>query len=106
MGQIYARVDELIKERELREGRRLQIADVAHATGIPSETLVALIHNRASHISFEDLAKLCAYFQCTAGELFHYDADPLVLDQDEVESRDIVARWESIFGADEYPPDQ
>ena len=106
MGQIYVRVNELIKARELREGRRLALAEVAHAVGLSPEMLAALVNNRANDISFEVLAALCDYFQCTAGDVLYYDADPLVLDEDEIESRDIVARWERIYGADEHPPDQ
>ena len=105
MGQINLQVNERIKERELREGRRLTIAEVARDTGISPATLAALINNRADRISLSVLARLCEYFQCTPGDLLHYDADPLALDEDEVESRDIVARWELMYGADEHPPE-
>ena len=104
MGQIVIRVNELIKARELREDRRLPLAEVAEATGISVETLAELIRNRASVISLPVLASLCAYFGCNAGDIIYYDADPATIEDDEIESRDIVARWENRYGADEHPP--
>ena len=105
MGQMNLRVDELIKARELRDGRRLSVAELAQATGINPSALAAMVDNRIDEVELADLGKLCAYFGCTAGELLYYDADPAALDEDELESRDIVARWERTFGADEHPPE-
>ncbi len=105
MGQIVIRVNELLKARELREERRLPLAEVAEATGISVETLAELIRNRATMISLPALASLCAYFGCKAGDIIYYDADPATIEEDELESRDIVARWESRYGSDEYPPE-
>lgn len=106
MGQITIRVNELIKTRELREGRRLPRTDVARAIGISPETLSELASQQATAVTLDVLARLCAYFQCTTGDVLYYDADPESLDEDELESRDIVARWESVYGADEHPPDK
>lgn len=104
MGQMHLRVGELIKARELRDGRRLDIAAVARDAGITPDTLASMIDHSANLVSLDDLAKLCDYFHCTAGELLHYDADPNMVAEDEIESRDIVARWERTFGADERLP--
>lgn len=105
MGQMKLRIDELIKAAELREGHHLDLDDVSRATGIARDTLASLAANRAEEVALSDLAKLCTYFRCTAGELLYYDADQNVLDQDEVESRDIVASWERTYGADERMPE-
>lgn len=105
MGQMILRVDELIKARELHDGRRLSIAELAQTTGIAPGALAAMVDNRIDAVGLADLGKLCEYFGCTAGELLYYDPDPEALDEDEVESRDIVARWERTFGADEHPPE-
>ncbi len=105
MGRMQLRIDELIKARELQERHRLALDDVARATGIAADTLVALAANRVETVSLSDLARLCGYFHCTAGELLYYDAGQDTLGADEVDSRDIVARWERTFGADERVPD-
>ena len=105
MGQIQLRIDELIKAVELREGHHLDLDDVSRATGIDRETLASLAENRAEDVALSDLAKLCAYFRCTAGELLYYAADQNVPDRDEVERREIVASWERTYGADERVPE-
>ena len=104
MGEITLRVNDLFKGRELREERRLALADVARDSGIGLETLAELLAARADSITLPVLAKLCTYFDCTPDAVLHYDADPETLDEDELESRDIVARWEHVYGADEHPP--
>lgn len=106
MGRIDILIAERIKERELREGRRLPLAEVARAAGVAPGTLASLVDKRATRISFAVLAALCTYFGCTPGDLLHHDTEPDVLDEDEVESRDIVARWERTYGVDEHPPEQ
>ena len=106
MGQITIRIKELIGERELREGRRLTMAEIAGGVGISPATLSGLANNQASRISLTALANLCAYFECGPGDLLHYEVSSSPADADEVESRDIVARWERVYGADEHPPDQ
>lgn len=104
MGEITLRVNDLLKGRELREGRRLALADVARDSGIELETLAELLAAQTDSVSLPVLAKLCTYFDCRPDNVLHYDADPEALDEDELESRDIVARWEHVYGVDEHPP--
>ena len=104
MGQIVIRVNELLKGREMREGRRIPLAEVAEATGVSVETLSELIRDRAGVISLPALSSLCDFFDCKVGDLIHYDAAPSAVEVDEIESRDIVARWETQYGADEHLP--
>ncbi len=104
MGQIRLRVNELIKARELREGRRIPREEITQATGVATDTIRALETNTATTVALHDLSRLCDYFNCTAGMLLYYDVDPDALDEDEIDSRDIVARWEGTYGADEQVP--
>lgn len=80
------RVNDLLKGRELRDGRRLALADVARDSGIGLETLAELIAARADSMSLPAPAKLCNYFDCTPDTVLHYDADPETLDANEMES--------------------
>ena len=105
MGQIQIRVGEMIQRRELSEGRRVPVAEVAREAGVAPDVVAGLVRGDTTEISLPTLAKLCEYFGCTVGSLLYYDEDPDVFAEDEVESRDIVARWERSFGADEHPPD-
>ena len=105
MGQVSLRVDELIMARELRDGRPLPPDEVARASGVPESTLTAMLSNQVDQVALSDLARLCDYFHCTPGELLHLDQEPDTIEEDEVESRDIVEHWERTYGADERVPD-
>lgn len=103
MGRITVQIDEKIKERERQEGRPLSRNEVARAAGVPGAALASLANNRAERISMDVLARLCEYFQCPTGDLLHYQADEPETVEDEIESREIVERWERTYGADEHP---
>ena len=105
MGRINIRINELMVEREAREDRSISLAEVSREAGVAPDMLQALASNQVSHISLSNLARLCGYFQCTTSDLLAYEAEPIPLGEDEVESRDIVARWERTYGADEHPPE-
>jgi len=44
--------------------------EVARATGVSRNMLAKLYFDRARRLDLEDMAKLCAYFQCSLGDLF------------------------------------
>ncbi len=106
MGRVRMAIDELMARREAREGRPVTLDEVARDAGVALDTLEGLVSNQVSHVAFATLAKLCAYFGCSTGDLMVYEQEPVALEGDEVESRDIVARWEQTYGADEHPPDR
>ena len=66
---IQCRLDELILERGVTA---IQISE---ATGIAESTLSELRTNKAKRIGKSTLNKLCAYFQCSVGELLVYVPD-------------------------------
>lgn len=49
--------------------RRLKINDVARGTGLRYSTVYHLYHGRATMVSFEAIAKLCAFLGCEPGDL-------------------------------------
>lgn len=55
--------------------RRLKISEVARATGISRTTLTNLYYSKSGAISFEVLAKLCAYLGCQTGELLEVQGE-------------------------------
>src|SRR5918997_5913143 len=101
MGEITLRVDELLNARGLQEGKRLELSEVAQATGIAPDVVAAMVDGSAEHVGLRDLARLCDYLGCTPDMLLHYEADATSSGAEQIESRDIVARWERTFGADE-----
>jgi len=101
MSTIKLRLRELLTERENRENRRIRLAEVAQATGISTSTLTPMINNQSDRVSLQALAKLCDYLHCTPADLLRYSAD--VDEEDAVDARAIVDRWEQEYGADEHP---
>lgn len=104
MATIKLRVQELLRQREDRENRRIRLAELAQATGIAEDDLQALINNQTDTVSLKALARLCDYFLCTPRELLRYSADEAAADV--VDAREIVNRWEQQYGADEHPPER
>lgn len=49
--------------------RKLKISKVSRETGISRSTLTNLYYGRGSSVSYEVLSKLCAYLDCTVGDI-------------------------------------
>lgn len=52
--------------------RKIKIADVARDTGIHRGTITRLYQETAVRIELETLEKLCAYLECSIGDLLEY----------------------------------
>jgi putative transcriptional regulator len=103
MPTIKLRLRELLAQREDRENRRIRLAEIAEATGISVNVLTPMINNQTDRVSLSALAKLCDYLHTRPADLLQYSADEA--DEDTVDARDIVDRWERRYGADEHPPE-
>lgn len=59
--------------------RRVPVAEVARATGLARNTVMALYHDRADRFDRATLDKLCGYFGVPIGDLLLYrpDATPV-----------------------------
>lgn len=104
MSTIKLRLRELLAQREERENRRIRLAEITQTTGIATSTLTALINDQPDKISLQAVAKLCDYFHCSPGDLFHYTAGEAVA-EDTLDAREIVDKWHRHYGSDEYPPE-
>ena len=55
--------------------RLLKISTVAQATGISRTTLTNLYYRRSFQISLDTLDKLCAFLDCSVGDIIEYRPD-------------------------------
>lgn len=55
--------------------RRLKISKVSRETGISRSALTNLYYGRGSSISYEVLSRLCAYLDCTIGDILKTPAN-------------------------------
>ena len=54
--------------------RKLKVADVVRATGVPRTTVTALYKETAERIDLDSIEALCRYFECDVGDLFQFEA--------------------------------
>jgi putative transcriptional regulator len=72
---IRFRLAELLADKGFREGRRVEIGEVADATGIHRSTLSRIVNVRGANVTAANLDKLCAYFGCSLSDLAEYVPD-------------------------------
>lgn len=72
---IRFRLQELIADKQFREGRRVTLIEVSEATGINRVTLSKMVNQRGYSTVTDNLDRLCKYFDCRVEELAEYVAD-------------------------------
>lgn len=53
----------------------VKITDISNSTGVSRVTLARLYYRRTKVISFDVLAKLCKFFNCSVGDILEYVED-------------------------------
>jgi len=72
---IRFKIQEMIAEKQFREGKRITLIEVAQATGINRMTLSRMINTRGYSTVTDNLDKLCAFFNCKIQDLAEYVPD-------------------------------
>lgn len=72
---IRFKIQEMIAEKQFREGKRVTLIEVAQATGINRMTLSRMINTRGYSTVTDNLDKLCAFFNCKIQDLAEYVPD-------------------------------
>jgi putative transcriptional regulator len=75
---IRFRLAELMMDKGFREGRRVEIGEVADGSGVHRSTLSRIINVRGTNVTTANLDSLCAYFGCALGDLAEYVPDEAV----------------------------
>jgi len=76
---IRYRVQELLADKQFREGRVVTITELAAATGISRITLSKMINQRGYIAGADKLDSLCRYFGCSLDKVAEYVPDDQVL---------------------------
>ncbi|PZU29171.1 MAG: transcriptional regulator [Stenotrophomonas sp.] len=66
---------ERIADLEFRERRRVQLQEIAAATGLNRMTLSKLINHHGANVQTDVLDKLCTYFDCKVEDLVEHVMD-------------------------------
>ena len=72
---IRYRIQELLADKQFREGRRVTLLEVANATGISRVTLSKMLDQTGYGKLTDHLDKLCTYFGCRLEELAEHIPD-------------------------------
>ncbi|MER2541485.1 MAG: helix-turn-helix transcriptional regulator [Azonexus sp.] len=72
---IRYRIQELLADKQFKEGRRVTLLELAEATGISRVTLSKMVNQRGYGTLTDHLNKLCLYFGCRIEQLAEYVPD-------------------------------
>ena len=72
---IRFRLQELLAEKQFREGRRATLTELSETTGINRVTLSKMVNQRGYSTVTDNLDKLCKFFNCEVGELAEFVPD-------------------------------
>ena len=65
----------LIADKSFKERRRVELGEIAEATGIHRSTLSRIVNVPGSNVTAANMDRLCKYFACSLGELAEYVPD-------------------------------
>ena len=69
---IRFKLQELLAEKQFKDGKRVTLIEVAEATGINRMTLSRMINNRGYSTVTDNLDKLCKFFGCKVEDIAEY----------------------------------
>ncbi|WP_242521875.1 helix-turn-helix transcriptional regulator [Motiliproteus sp. SC1-56] len=72
---IRFKLKELTAEKAFREGRRINLQEIAEQTGVHRTTLSKLQSPTGHNTTTENLNALCKYFDCAIQDLIEYVPD-------------------------------
>lgn len=82
---IRFRLQELLAEKQFRDGRRVTMTELASATGINRVTLSKMVNQRGYSTVTSNLDSLCRFFGCKVGDLAEYIPDESTPKPDQVD---------------------
>jgi putative transcriptional regulator len=72
---IRFRLQELLADKQFKEGRRVTLTELSQATGINRVTLSKMVNQRGYSTVTDNLDKLCKFFDCKVGDVAEFVPD-------------------------------
>ena len=72
---IRFRIQELLAEKQFKDGKRVTLSEVAIAIGVNRATLSKMNNVRGYSTVTDNIDKLCKYFGCQVQDLIEYVED-------------------------------
>ncbi len=74
---IRFRIQELLAEKQFKEGKRVTLLELSQATGINRVTLSKMVNHKGYSTVTDNLDKLCKFFDCKIDQLAEYVPEEL-----------------------------
>ncbi|MDK9718551.1 MAG: helix-turn-helix domain-containing protein [Trichlorobacter sp.] len=68
-------LQEMIAERKFKTGKKVTLEMIARETGVSKVTPSRISSQRGYNTTTDNIDKLCAYFECSAGQVMEHVAD-------------------------------
>jgi putative transcriptional regulator len=75
---IRFRLQELIAEKQFKEGRRVTMTELSEVTGINRVTLSKMANHRGYNTVTENIDRICKFFNCKVSDVMEYIPDDQV----------------------------
>lgn len=75
MQMIRFKLGELLEKKSFQEGRRIQVQELAAATGINRTTLSKILNQKGYVTGTDILDRLCHYFECGLPDIAEHIRD-------------------------------
>jgi putative transcriptional regulator len=69
------RLQELIADKQFKEGKRVTLTELSIVTGINRVTLSKMVNHRGYSTVTDNIDQLCKFFGCKVGEVMEYVED-------------------------------
>lgn len=67
--RVVSNVLKLVSQKQIRDGRIINVATIARDTGLNRLTVNAWVKNDLSRFDSDTIIALCRYFECDIGDL-------------------------------------
>ncbi len=72
---IRFRIQELLAEKQFKNGRRVTISELSEATGINRGTLSKMVNQKGYSTVTSNIDQLCNFFECKVEDLMEFIPD-------------------------------
>jgi putative transcriptional regulator len=72
---IRFRIQELLAEKQFKDGRRVTISELSDATGINRGTLSKMVNQKGYSTVTNNIDQLCTFFECQVGDVMEFIDD-------------------------------
>ena len=78
---IRYKLQELIAEKQFKEGHRVTLTELSEVTGINRVTLSKMVNHRCYSTVTDNIDALCKFFNCKVEDIMEYVSEDKILER-------------------------